>query len=168
MEHLVTDVLVLLGAFLTLKDILALATTSKDFERKLLSPEVNRVLSIHFGFPFGMSLVELKAYESRSLNSRLIIASEIGDMRIVDRLTELGVNSYDRAMISAAQEGHIEIVEKMLELGANDYNDTMFFAAYGGHIEIVELMLRLGANDYNPNHVCFRSERAYRNRRENA
>jgi hypothetical protein len=55
MEGQPEDILALLGAFLILKDILALATTSKDFERKFLSPEVNRQLAIHFGFPFGLT-----------------------------------------------------------------------------------------------------------------
>jgi ankyrin repeat protein len=129
MEDQPEDVLVLLGTLLTLKDILSLATTNREFERKFLSPEVNRSLAIHFGFPFGLTLIELKRYESRRFNSRLASASEIGDMRIVERLLELGANDYSRATIRAAQGGHIEIVEKMLELGANSYNQAMTAAA---------------------------------------
>jgi hypothetical protein len=78
MEYQPEDILALLGTLLTLKDILALATTNKDFERKFLSPEINRRLAIHFGFPFGLTLAELKAYESKSLDDRLIAASGIG------------------------------------------------------------------------------------------
>jgi hypothetical protein len=102
-EHQPEDILLLLGTHLTLKDILALATTSKDLRRKLLSPEVNRNIAIHFGFPFGLTLVESKRYESRSLNGRLIGASKTGDIRIVERLIELGANNYSNAMASAAE-----------------------------------------------------------------
>jgi ankyrin repeat protein len=150
MEEQPEDILALLGVFLTFKDILALATTSKKLERKLLSSEaVNRQLAIHFGFPFGLSLTELKDYESRSLNDRFADASKIGDMRIVERLIELGADDYNSAMYSTASEGHKEIVERMLRLGADDYNSAMSSAARGGHIEIVERMLELGADDYN-------------------
>jgi hypothetical protein len=149
MEHQPTDILVLLSSFLTLKDVLALATTSKNLKRKLLSPEVNRSLAIHFGFPFGLSLVELKQYEKRSLRSRLIAALEIGDMRITERLVELGAKDYNRVMIGAAQVGNKEIVKKMLKSRANDYNRTMISAAKGGHKEIVEWMLKLGAKTHD-------------------
>jgi ankyrin repeat protein len=173
MEHQPEDILSLLGTYLTLKNILALASTSKELERKLLSPEFNKSVATHFGFPFGLSLTELKAYESMSLNDRLIDASRTGDMRVVDRLIELGASDYHSAMISAAQKGHKKVVERMLRLGVNsytlridsghgekiivrvpqsnadNYNQVMDSAAEGGHMEIVEKMLELGANYYN-------------------
>jgi hypothetical protein len=104
MEKQPEDVLSLIGTRLTLRDILSLATTNRVLRRKFLSPEVNKSIAIHFGFPFGLTLVELKAYESRRLNNRLITASQIGDMRIVERLIELGANNYNRAMASASEE----------------------------------------------------------------
>ena len=73
MEEQPGDTLLLLCSLLTLKDILALATTNKDLKRK------------------------------KGLTGRLIDASKIGDVRIIDRLIELGANSYDLSMIHASQ-----------------------------------------------------------------
>jgi hypothetical protein len=110
MEYQPEDILVL-GTLLTFRDILALATTNKELKRKLLSPKVNKDLAIHFGFSFGLSLVELKAYEGKSLDDRLLTASKTGDIRIVERLIELGADNYNKAMASAAKSGYMEIVE---------------------------------------------------------
>jgi hypothetical protein len=149
MEGQTTDTLALLGSLLTLKNILALATTNKDLERKVASPGFNRQLAIHFGFPFGLSLVELKKYEAADLNLRLRAASKIGDLRVVKRLVELGASEYDKAMVLAAEGGYEDIVDFMLELGATDYDLAMAFAMGSGHQEIVEKMIKLGASRDN-------------------
>jgi hypothetical protein len=143
MEHQPSDILSLLGTLLTLKDILAVATTNKELENKLQSPVFNRDLAVHFGFPFGLSLVELKKYEGMSLNQRLIIASGIGDMRVINRLLELGANDYEGAMASAAKGGQRGIMEQMIEFGAKDYERALGQAALGGHMDIVEWMYKV-------------------------
>lgn len=71
-SSLTLDTLGYITRFLTLKDILSLATTNPENLKRLMDPEINTQLAIHFGYPFGLSFLKLKKYESMSLDKRLI------------------------------------------------------------------------------------------------
>ena len=60
MESIQSGTLGYLSSFLSLKDILAIATSNTQFRENFLKKEVNDTLAIKLGFPFGLSFNELK------------------------------------------------------------------------------------------------------------
>ncbi len=100
------------------------------------------------GTSSGVPFKKVFVYKG-SLNWKMEVASEKGDICFVRELISRGANDFDRAMGRGAKGGHQEIVKLMLEMGATDYNRSMWAASTAGHIEIVEMMLERGANDYN-------------------
>jgi hypothetical protein len=95
-------ILSLIKEFLSFKDVLAMAAINKNLREVITSPGYVRDLAIEFGFPFGLTLVEMKNYSIMYIYKRLRLAARSGDMRLVKRLIELGADNYDQAMINAA------------------------------------------------------------------
>lgn len=89
-------------------------------------------------------LIDLGSY-----NWAMMWAASGGQIKIVDKMLELGANNYNDTLSAAISKGHLEIAELMVALGANNHTSALASAAYNGHLPIVELMLKLGANNYN-------------------
>lgn len=140
MESFESDLLFELAKFMSIKDILAVATANLEFQKKFLDPRMNEALAIELGFPFGLSLNELKVYESKSLNGRLLSACVMKDMRLIRRLIELGANNFDECMIQASRLGHIKIIKFMIYEGATDFKEAIAQAIMNNHVKIVELL----------------------------
>lgn len=134
---------------LTLRDILTLATTNRSIRKMLESQATRDELATHFGFPYGLTLIEFEKYEAMTLNRRLEAAAMIGDMRVVKKAIESGAYYYDNAMMSAAHNGHIDIIEYLIELGADNYYMTIQHAAHAGQMNVVKFLISKGANQYN-------------------
>lgn len=115
MNLLPSEILGVLGQFLTLKEILSLATTNADFQKNFLREDVNEQLANHFGFPYGLSLIQLKKYELMSLNDRLLAAIQFDDMRVINKVIELGANNIKDALYLAAKSGKIKIVNELIQ-----------------------------------------------------
>lgn len=124
MELLPGETLGNLGQFLTLKDMLALATSNKDFLEKILKPSMNQQLANYFGFPYGLTLVELKKYEELTLKEKIIAAIELGDERILGKIIQLypdnlsqqlqTIQNFYEIVYAAAENGRIQLVDKLI------------------------------------------------------
>jgi hypothetical protein len=90
--------------------------------------------------------------------SPLIIAAQLGRVRTVRKLIDLGaqVNAYtmdgDTALIEAAHENQLEVMLVLIEKGADiDFQDqegytALMWATEAGHIEAVTLLIKAGAD----------------------
>lgn len=174
MEFLPSETSGTLGQFLALKDILALTTTNQDFQKTFLKPSVNTQLADYFGFPYGLTLVELKKYEEMSLQERLNAAAKTGDMRVVKKVIELHEENpskissgpdivtgntlrlrsrttlnFNTPLKEASAEGHLDVVKYLVEKGAKNLNGALSKAVDGGHEKIVEYLIEKGVNSKN-------------------
>lgn len=89
--------------------------------------------------------------------SALMTATQAGDLKIVIRLLDQGVNPNavvhtNTALIFAARDGQLEIAQVLIERGA-DVNwidgegvTPLILAALKGHVEIAKLLLAQGAD----------------------
>ena len=89
-------------------------------------------------------------------NSVLLVAAQIGNIEVVDRLLEMrgiNVNLRNRKgttpLIAAALEGNIEVVNRLLQNSKIDVNlqekngrSALMLAAAFGHFEVVESLLQ--------------------------
>lgn len=87
-------------------------------------------------------------HRGSNYKAREYLAKNGYDMLLIPLLGNKTVY-YDIALISAAEGGQIKLVDKLLELGATEYNDALRGAAAGGHLKIVQKMLMLGADSYD-------------------
>lgn len=127
---------------LDIKDILALASTNSDFYKQFASKEVNDFLANHYGFPYGLTLCELKQYEWMSDGDRLIIAAELGDYRIVNKLMGLCPDYIGEALLRAVNYSRLDIIKLLLENGGAPYvNEVLKFAVGYGNVDVVRLAL---------------------------
>lgn len=145
MDSFEKDVLFELAKFLSFREILAIATTNIELQKKILDPEFNKSLVIELGFPFGLSFNELKVYEGMDLNERLLAACKIQDMRLVKKLIELGAPS-DECMVRASKLGYIEIAKYTIEQGATDFVEAIALAIMYNRLEIVKFLFDLVEN----------------------
>ena len=82
----------------------------------------------------------------KTLNRRLLKASQNGDTEDVQILLEAGANVHAEdnfALFCASANGHTEIVKLLLEAGANVHavhHQALRWASHRGHTEIVELL----------------------------
>ena len=76
-----------------------------------------------------------------NLNSKMHLASQLGEEDLVRLLLEKGADDYNTCMSCAGYWGHVGIVKLMLEKGATNVNLVMINAAHFGRIEILKLML---------------------------
>jgi hypothetical protein len=138
------DLLVtILGASLSLSDILSLATANKNFHGVLSDPEINKRLAHQYGFPPGSSLNYLKIYESMPLEKRVEEAIEKHHNGVVRRLIELYSEKLvefpmlNHMLIFAARIGNLEAMKIFIEYGADDFMAAVQCAGTEGHIDIV-------------------------------
>ena len=82
----------------------------------------------------------------KTLNRRLLKASQNGDTEDVQILLEAGANVHAEdnfALLCASANGHTEIVKLLLEAGANVHavhHQALRWASHRGHTEIVKLL----------------------------
>lgn len=149
MQNTPTELFGIFGQFLSLQDILSLMTSNSKIKEKFHNKEVNIQLANYYGFPYALNLVELKEYEDMEINQRLILAAKIGDLRIINKMIQLGADDFDEAMIKAARYGHEIIVDRMVDLDAERFNFAMAAAARGGYEKLVDKFIKLGAKNFN-------------------
>ncbi len=147
MQNVPTELFGIFSQFLSLQDILSLATSNKTIKEKFLDEEVNVQLANYYGFPYSLNLGQLKEYEDMEINQRLILAAKIGDLRVVNKMIELDADDFDEAMIKAARYGHEIIVDRMVDLDAERFNFAMAAAARGGYEKLVDKFIKLGAKN---------------------
>lgn len=170
MNTLPTDAFSVLGQSLTLRDILSLATTNQDIHDIFLRDDINTKLANYFGFPYGLSLIELKKYESMDIHRRLYAAAEMEDKRIIEYLLQ-NDNLIDlrQGIRVLAQKGNKKLmyllIEHHLKKGENPeaykvvmkgvldpeeaYNAALEGAALSGNEDILDEMIELGANEFD-------------------
>lgn len=136
MDSLLVETFGVLGESLTLKDILSLATTNQGIRDIFRNPEINNQLAKYYGFPYGLSLTELKTYEAMNVNERMKAAAKTGDLRIIDKCIELGADDIIATSNIASYCGHGNVVDRMMELGPINFNMAALTAAKGGHLHI--------------------------------
>lgn len=149
-SSLLRDSIQQLAHHLSLRDLLSIATANKKFRERLLEKELNDTLAIKLGFPFDLTFVQLKSYESKSLNDRLIIAARIGDMRLVEKLIELGADNFTEAISASIINNRLKVV-KFLFVKVSDYSDlenlgvynAVEFGEFGGN-EVLKFLLSKG------------------------
>ena len=100
---------------------------------------------------------ELNAQTTGTGSTPLIVASEMGHSRVVERLlranatTDIKANDGSTALHAAAREGHEGVVELLLQYGAHadehDKDDArpLHFASAFKHDEVVRMLLDAGA-----------------------
>lgn len=111
--------------------------------------------------------------------SFLMIASEVGSVRIVKELISKGAdidyqdNDYWSALIVASKEGHIGVALELIESGAKielkDINgwNALMWASYKGKFDIAEVLLKLNSspnifdNDNHMTPLCWASGRGF-------
>ncbi len=81
-------------------------------------------------------------------NAGLLIASEIGNLRLATYFLSKGVCDYNWAMAIASLMGHFDLVKLLIEERAGNYNWSMVEAVKGGHIDIVKYLIEKGADDF--------------------
>ncbi len=128
--------------FLTLKDVLSLATTNKEFRDVFLLPQINKQLADYFGFPYGLTLVESKKYERMSYNKRLIAAAIIGDMRILKKMIEFGANFFANAFYEAVMYNQDEVMKYLNDVAKINFGNVIYHAAYNSNLEAVKKIQR--------------------------
>lgn len=152
MQSLPGETLGALGQFLTLKDILALATSNKDFQKKILQPEINHQLADYFGFPYGLTLIELKRYEEMSPGARLNAAIIMDDMRIFDKLIELEGIMFEETTYIAAENNRPDMVNKLiLHLNEEDFINIMVRAVRENREDIIQIVSKASIPSYKYN-----------------
>lgn len=171
MDLLPTDAFSVLAQSLTLKDILSLATTNQDIRDIFLRDDINTKLANYYGFPYGITLVELKKYESLKSYYRLNAAAEMQDERIINKLLEIGnIEDVREAIRILARKGNKKLMHQLinyhLKKGENPeeaykvvmegvldpeeaYNAALEGAAFSGHEDIINEMIELGANEFD-------------------
>lgn len=171
MNTLPTDAFSVLGQSLTLRDILSLATTNQDIHDIFLRDDINTKLANYFGFPYGLSLIELKKYESMDIHRRLYAAAEMEDERIIEYLLQNDdLIDLRQGIRVLAQKGNKKLmyllIEEHLKKGENPeeaykvvmkgvldpeeaYNAALEGAALSGNEDILDEMIELGANDFD-------------------
>lgn len=105
-----------------------------------------------------------------AVNSKLVKASNEGDLNKVIKAIKSGANVNSIALIIAAEKGHENIVKFLLDVGANpnimeSYGNTSLIAASeANNEEIVKLLLKFGADvnhQYlNEEHITAESDTA--------
>lgn len=134
-----------IGQFLTIRDILSLAITNLELQKTLLTPNINRHLANHFGFPYELTFAELQRYENMSRNDRLREATNIGDRRIIDKMIELGADNLNEVLVMAANHGNLDLVKLFIQKGANTLSMAMISAAKFNHHDIIEFLFEQGS-----------------------
>lgn len=160
---------------LSIQEILSLATTNQYFNSILNDETLLRQLALKYGFPYGVNLVELKAYENMLLEDRLQGCAKTGDIRVFWKLVELCdarirtefptfrlkynpyINTNELAII-AAKYSQYDFLLLMMEFGADNYDDIGNGACQGGdHYDdntilvserIIDLMIEKGGDNF--------------------
>lgn len=140
---------------LTLSDIIALAMTNKNFLNKLLDPEVNHFYATYYGFPYGLSLKELKAYESLKLETRLERAVKIGDARIIEYLLDQKkFQGFFFTLVDIINTGNVDIIMLFIKHGYYNCYNLLDQTAKTGKKEIftfiVEKVIEIEKTGYYP------------------
>lgn len=128
---------------LSINDILSLASTNQQIRKLFERRDVNDRLADHFGFPYGLTYIELKEYEKRSLSGRMIEAAKLGDERIFKRLAELGGNHDDLVSLHAIENDDEKLLDMLIELRAINLSKALNYIVYKGKIKLFEKLIKL-------------------------
>lgn len=124
-------------------EIISLMKTNSNIRNSFNNPVINARLADYYGFPYGLTYVELKKYESKSYNERLLAAAEIGDERIVKKMIEFGATTSTPVARDAIIKGNTKMFEVILKNGNPETRSTMMYAALHGRKEMVNMILSL-------------------------
>ena len=97
----------------------------------------------------AQNAVRYGAAEVCNINNYLSIASNIGNLRMVKYLIDIGARDFNRGMASAANAGYFSIVDLFKSLGANDFSTALQQAMLGDQVDMVKYLLELGGGDIN-------------------
>ncbi len=87
-------------------------------------------------------IIERGTYET---NYKLYGACLIGNMDIVNQMTQQDIWNWNLVLEAACIGGNIKIVERIIACGASALNRGLAYAHEAGHKDIVRLMIKLGA-----------------------
>lgn len=143
MSELPEDMLVIIAKSLTLENILSLARTNSQIYNFFKNPTTNRLLAEHYGFPYGLTYVQLKEYEAKSYNERMLQAAKIGDERIVKKMIEFGANNATKIALSAIAKDDGKMLEIILKNANPDISRSLTYAGYKGEANMIDKILSL-------------------------
>lgn len=122
MESLPRDSLATIAKTLTIKDLIQVALTNINLRNNVLSEEINNELANYFGFPYGLTLNELKTYEDMTYENRLIAAIHTKDMRIIDKILTLPNVEVKNAIKEAILLDNVDIMKKLISYDEDSRN----------------------------------------------
>lgn len=143
MSELPEDVLVIIAKSLTLENILSLATTNPNIYNAFKNPATNRLLAEHYGFPYGLTYVQLKEYEAKSYNERMLQAAKIGDERIVKKMIEFGANNVTDVALDTIGNDDEKMFEIILKNANPDISECLTYAARHNKVKMLDIILSL-------------------------
>ncbi len=100
------------------------------------------MMSEHFGFPRGLTYVELKRYESMSLFKKTLVAHKIGDDRVFLKLIELGANIDNRVSRFAVDSNDEELLNKLILHRSIDYASTLDYIIHFGRTNMFDIIIK--------------------------
>lgn len=143
MSELPEDMLVIIAKSLTLENILSLATTNPQIYNFFKNPTTNRLLAEHYGFPYGLTYVQLKEYEAKSYNERMLQAAKIGDERIVKKMIEFGANNATDVALAVIAKDDEKMLEIILKNANPDITRILTYAARSNKVKMLDTTLSL-------------------------
>lgn len=77
------------------------------------------------------------------------MASELGNMEIVQMAIRQGAHFWDECLLRACQNNQLSIAQKLIDRGASNFNEALEYACRHKHIQCVHFLVHQGANDWN-------------------
>jgi hypothetical protein len=105
-------------------------------------------LADYYGFPYDLSLVELKKYEEMTPNDRMFLAAKIGDERIAKKMVELGANNFDQIVRESILNDDEKMFDFIVKYGKINFGQALIQAAYRGNDNMIDKIIE-GSKKYS-------------------